>query len=72
MPRPGWQDEYWDRLDEDTQRKMRTICPRCGSSKTYFNERFQTWRCGRCEHSFVIQGLDDKTSWWKRFFKFKK
>lgn len=69
MPvRPGWNDDYWDKLDKETAKKMRTICPRCGSSKTYYIAQFGAWRCGRCEHSFVVEGLDDKVPWWKRLF----
>ena len=70
MPvRPGWHDEYWDTLDKETARKIRTTCPRCGSSKTYYNKQFKNWRCGRCEHSFTIEGYGDKTPWWKRMFR---
>jgi len=69
MPgRPGWHDAYWKNLDKETARKLRTMCPRCGSSKTFYNEQFQTWRCGKCEHIFVVKGLDDKAPWWKRLF----
>ena len=67
--RPSWRDEYWKRLDKETRRKIRTTCPRCGSGKTYFNQQFHTWRCGRCEHSFFVEGLDNKVSWWKRLFR---
>ena len=70
MPiRPGWHDEYWKKLDKETARKIRTTCPRCGSSKTYYNEQFKTWRCGKCEYIFVIKELSDKTPWWKRLFR---
>lgn len=71
MPRPEWQEEYWRNLDKDTARKIRSTCPRCGSSETYYNERFKTWRCGRCEHIFVVTGLEPKP-WWKRIFPFWK
>ena len=68
MPvRPGWHDEYWDQLDKETAKKMRTMCPRCGSAKTYYNQQYDIWRCGKCEHSFVVEGLGgEKTPWWKR------
>ncbi len=67
MPgRPGWHDAYWKRLDEETARKIRTTCPRCGSSNTYYNEQFRTWRCGRCEYIFTVKGLDHDKPWWKR------
>ena len=69
MPvRSGWHDDYWKQMDKDTAKKLRTMCPRCGSSKTYYNERYQAWRCGKCEHSFVVEGLDsdEKRPWWKR------
>lgn len=70
MPgRPGWHDEYWDQMDKETARKIRSTCPRCGSSNTYYNKQYGTWRCGKCEHTFVIQGIDDNKSWWKKLFK---
>ena len=70
MPvRPGWHDEYWDTLDKETARKIRTTCPRCGSSKTYYNKQFKNWRCGRCEHSFTIEGYGENLPWWKRLFR---
>ena len=66
MPvRPGWHDDYWKNMDKETARKIRTTCPRCGSARTHFNEQFETWRCGKCEHIFVVKGLD-KAPWWKR------
>ncbi len=72
MPvRPGWTDDYWKRLDKETSRKLRTSCPRCGSTKTHFNEQYRTWRCGRCEHSFVVEGIGGRQGgrpWWKRLF----
>ena len=70
MPgRPGWYDGYWKNLDEETERRLRTTCPKCGSSKTYYNKQFKTWRCGSCEHSYVIQGYgEDKKPWWRRIF----
>jgi ribosomal protein S27AE len=70
MPgRPGWHDEYWDQMDKATAKKIRSTCPRCGSSNTYYNKQYGTWRCGKCEHTFVIQGFDDNKSWWKKLFK---
>ncbi len=63
--RPGWDDQYWKRMDKETARRLRSACPRCGSSQTYYNERFHSWRCGRCEHSFVVKGLGARP-WWKR------
>ncbi len=72
MPsRPGWYDNYWKNLDKDTARRMRTTCPRCGSSETYYNKLYKTWRCGRCEHSFVIEWVDERP-WWKRLLPFLK
>jgi len=70
MPvRPGWSDDYWKRMDKETSRKLRTSCPRCGSTSTYFNEQYETWRCGRCENSFVVEGVGrDGRPWWKRLF----
>jgi len=70
MPgRPGWHDEYWDQMDKETAKKIRSTCPRCGSSNTYYNKQYGTWRCGKCEHTFVIRGFDDNKSWWKKLFK---
>jgi len=71
MPtRPGWYDRYWKSMDRETEKKIRTTCPRCGSARTYYNEQFGTWRCGRCEHIFVIKGLGKRLPWWKRVFLF--
>ena len=67
--RPGWHDAYWKNLDKDTERRLRTLCPRCGSSNTYYNEQFQVWRCGKCEASFTVKGLNDRLPWWKRLFR---
>ena len=68
MPiRPSWYEDYWDKQDKNVSNKMRSTCPRCGSAKTYYNQQYQTWRCGRCEHSFIIEGLKGRP-WWKRLF----
>ncbi len=72
MPRPGWNEQYWKHMDKETERRIRTACPRCGSSNTYYNERFKTWRCGKCEHSFVVKGLGNERPWWKRILPFRK
>ncbi len=73
MPsRPGWYDRYWRNMDKETESKIRTTCPRCGSSSTYYNKQFRTWRCGKCEHIFGIKGLGDREPWWKRLFTFWK
>ncbi|MFC2007577.1 hypothetical protein ACFLVB_03145 [Chloroflexota bacterium] len=64
--RPGWHDSYWKNLDKETSKRIRTTCPRCGSSKTYYNQQFKTWCCGKCEHSFVVKGLGSDMPWWKR------
>ena len=70
MPgRPGWHDEYWDQMDKETAKKIRSTCPRCGSSNTYYNKQYGTWRCGKCEHTFVIRGFDENKPWWKKLFK---
>jgi len=69
MPiRPGWSEDYWKQMDKDTAKKIRTSCPRCGSTETYYNKQFKLWRCGKCENSFVIRGYGEKP-WWKRIFK---
>ena len=64
--RPGWNDEYWKKLDKETARKLRTSCPKCGSANTYYNKKYGTWRCGKCEHTFVVEGYGHKVSWWER------
>ncbi len=69
--RPTWHDEYWKKLDKSTEKKLRTACPRCGSSNTYYNEHYKTWRCQNCEHSFAIRGFKDRP-WWRRLFPFGK
>ncbi len=69
--RPGWNDEYWKHIDKETARRIRTSCPRCGSSDTYYNKQYRTWRCARCEHSFVVEGFGDKRPWWKRLFRIR-
>jgi ribosomal protein L37AE/L43A len=70
MPiRPSWHEDYWRKLDKKTAAKLRKMCPRCGSANTYYNEQYGTWRCGKCEHSFVIEGVSDKSPWWKRLFR---
>jgi transposase-like protein len=72
MSRPGWNKEYWNRMDKETARKLRTACPKCGSDKTYYNKQFKIWRCGRCEHSWVIEKLGrerDPNPWWKRLLR---
>ena len=66
--RPGWSEEYWRRMDRETANKLRTLCPRCGSDKTYYNEKFKVWRCGACEHSFIVKGLRMGKPWWKKLF----
>ena len=69
MPiRPSWHEDYWKKLDKETAAKMRTTCPHCGSANTYYNRQFKVWRCGKCEHSFIIEGVSDKAPWWKRLF----
>lgn len=66
--RANWSPEYWKKLDKDTAKKLLTTCPKCGSDKTYYNAKFKVWRCGKCEHSFVVQGVKGGVSWWKRLF----
>jgi ribosomal protein L37AE/L43A len=69
MPsRPNWYEDNWKRQDKNTTRKVRTTCPKCGSDKTYYNEMFKVWRCGKCEHSFSVKGVKIGKPWWKRIF----
>ncbi|MCD6358947.1 MAG: transposase [Dehalococcoidia bacterium] len=67
--RPNWNDSYWEKLDSKTERKLRTMCPHCGSENTYYNEHYKVWRCSNCEHAFTVNGLDKKRSWWQRLFR---
>lgn len=71
MPtRPGWDPDYWKNLDKETARKIRSTCPKCGSSDTFYNKQYGNWRCGKCEHIFTVEGLDDDDRpWWKRLFR---
>jgi len=46
---PSREDEYWAGKKEP---KGRGLCPFCGSSNVYYNRRFKSWRCGKCEKSF--------------------
>lgn len=66
--RPGWNDTYWKNLDKETARKMRTSCPKCGSSNTFYNKKYRNWRCGKCENNFIVAGYEEKVPWWKRIF----
>jgi ribosomal protein L37AE/L43A len=68
-PRPTWYEDNWKRMDKKTAREIRTNCPKCGSDKTYYNEKFKVWRCGKCENIFTIKGLKMEKPWWKRIFK---
>jgi ribosomal protein L37AE/L43A len=66
--RPGWYPDYWKKVDKKTAKKMRTLCPRCGSDKTYYNAKFKIWRCGACEHSFMVKGVKEGHNWFQRLF----
>ena len=57
MGRPWWQDDYWKKMDWRQERRMRTTCPFCGSDRTYYNEKFRTWKCLKCEKPFVVEDL---------------
>jgi len=46
---PKREDEYWAGKKEP---KGQGLCPFCGSSKLYYNKRYESWRCGKCEESF--------------------
>ncbi len=73
MPsRPSWNEEYWQKLDRDTARKVRTVCPKCGSEKTYYNEKFKIWRCAVCEHSWTLKGVGSGVPWWRRLWGGRK
>lgn len=58
MGRPWWHDNYWENLDSERSRKLRILCPHCGSDKVYFNKRFRVWRCGKCEGSFTVKVVE--------------
>jgi ssDNA-binding Zn-finger/Zn-ribbon topoisomerase 1 len=69
MPsRPNWNEEYWHKMDKQSALKIRTSCPKCGSEKTYYNEKFKVWRCIVCEHAWKINGIGSGVPWWKRLF----
>ena len=57
MGRPWWHDDYWKTIDWRQERRMRTTCPSCGSDRTYYNEKYKTWKCLKCEKSFVVEDL---------------
>ncbi len=46
---PKREDEYWAAQKES---RGAPLCPRCGSTKVYYNRHYRSWRCGRCEYSF--------------------
>lgn len=46
---PKREDEFWAAKKEP---RGEPLCPFCGSPKVYYNKRFRSWRCGRCEKSF--------------------
>lgn len=46
---PKREDEYWAGRKEP---QGQGLCPFCGSSNVYYNERYESWRCERCEKSF--------------------
>ena len=46
---PKREDEYWAGMKEP---KGRALCPFCGSSDIYYNKRYESWRCTKCEKSF--------------------
>lgn len=68
--RPEWSDNYWKNMGKERAKKLRTACPKCGSNKTYYNRKFKVWRCGRCEHSFTVQGYG--APWWERLQFWKR
>ena len=51
---PKREDEFWATQRE---KKGQHSCPRCGNTNISYNEKFQSWRCNRCEHSFNL--MDD-------------
>ena len=46
---PKREDEFWAGMKE---LRGQGLCPFCGSSNVYYNKRFQSWRCSKCEKSF--------------------
>jgi transcription elongation factor Elf1 len=48
---PKREDEFWAAQKEP---KRTGCCPRCGNTNISYNEKFQSWRCNSCEHSFPV------------------
>lgn len=46
---PKREDEFWAGTKEP---KGRGLCPFCGSSNIYYNKRYESWKCSKCEKSF--------------------
>ena len=46
---PKRENEFWAGMKEP---KGRGLCPFCGSSNISYNQKFRSWRCNKCEHSF--------------------
>ncbi len=64
---PNREDEYGAGWKE---KRGLALCPFCGSPKVYYNKRFKSWRCGKCERSFPSPsyGAGGKPSWLSRLF----
>jgi ribosomal protein L37AE/L43A len=48
---PKREDEFWAAQQE----KEKGSCPRCGSTNISYNEKFQSWKCNKCEYSFNLE-----------------
>lgn len=62
---PSREEEYGAAKREE---RGTGLCPFCGSPRVYYNKRFKTWRCGRCEKSFPSPsyGSRGRPSWWQK------
>jgi|GEM_PF-1659867 len=71
---PKREDEFWAAQKEPERTKY---CPKCGSSNISYNEKFQSWRCNSCEHSFNVPSFESKSEprpkipWNDEWFKVK-
>ena len=62
---PTREEEYWAAKKEP---RGQPLCPFDGSPKVYYNKRYKSWRCAKCERSFPSPsyGAKGKPSWLDR------